>query len=226
MADKKEKKKGFSLSKNTDKKVKLKAGKLPVKRSINLATVGEEHIDMRLALPLILLIILLAAAFSKIFVVNRLMEMSEAQGKVASLQTQLDDSYKQIEAYTAETADYAHYTYADMTAEELSRTDREDVIDLIDRLVLPYASIGSFKISENILELPITSGTLQDINEIVQRLEEDPLVDFCMITTAQTLEQSEKTVGEEAQSWYESVTGQVTVYLNEKAEESQEDSGE
>ena len=44
---------------------------MPVKRSINFATVGEKPIDWRIAIPSIVLIIIIAGIISKIAVIDR-----------------------------------------------------------------------------------------------------------------------------------------------------------
>jgi hypothetical protein len=44
---------------------RLKRGRMPVKTSINLVPVNENKINLGIAIPAILLIILLAAAFRK-----------------------------------------------------------------------------------------------------------------------------------------------------------------
>ena len=52
-------------------KLKLASGHMPVKRSINFATVGEKPIDWRVAAPAIALIIVIAGMISKVAVYDR-----------------------------------------------------------------------------------------------------------------------------------------------------------
>lgn len=191
---------------------KPSARTLPVKRSINLATTGEKPIQAKTAIPAIVLIIVAAILLSKFFVVDRLMDMYRAQSEVSSLQSQLADAYRQLNSFGSMTDEYAHYTYSGMTSEEMTRTDRGAVMDLLQRTVLPQASMSSWSLNGNILTLNIARGSLQDINILAQELNEDPLVDFCTVTTASTFNQQNE-------SSPQGVVGQVLVYLNSTAEE-------
>ena len=185
---------------------------LPVKRSINLAAVGEKPIQVKLAVPAIVLIVVAAILLSKFFVVDRLLDMYRAQNEVSSLQSQLDDAYRQLNSFGDMTDEYAHYTYSGMTAEELARTDRGAVMDLLQRMVLPQAAMSSWSLTGNILTLNISRASLQDINLLAQELNEDPLVNFCTVTTASTNTSQQEGIPND-------VVGQVMVYLNSKPEE-------
>ena len=99
-----------------------------------------------------------------------------------------------------------------MTEEELNRVNRVDAIALINRIVLPKAVVNSWTIQGNEMSLIIGDNTLQNINLIVQALEKDELVDFCIVTNAATEEtlRSSSLSG----STTERVTAKITVYLN------------
>lgn len=212
MADAEKKKKSKSA------RGKARRGRVPMKTEINLAIVGEKHINGLIALPAVLLIILAAALFSKFLVIDRMMEVSAAEAEVARLQAQLDAGYAELTNY-GELADlYAHYTFSGMTQEELQRVDRGDVLDLLDRVVLPQAGVDSLTLSGNQMTLNMKSSTLQEINLLVQQLELEPMVDFCSVTTAV----SNETDGNRVKNAMEQVvvgddvvvTARVMVYLN------------
>ena len=59
-------------------KWKLSYGHMPVKRSINFATVGEKPIDWRIASPSIVLIVLIAMVISKVTVIDRFAALAAA----------------------------------------------------------------------------------------------------------------------------------------------------
>lgn len=206
-------KKGLSLRLG-GKGRKPSARSLPAKRSINLAATGEKPIKVKLAVPGVVLIVIAAILLSKFFVVDRLLDMYRAQGEVSTLQTQLDNAYQQLNSFGDMTEEYAHYTYSGMTAEELDRTDRGAVMDLLQRMVLPQAAMSSWSLNNNILTLNIARGSLQDINLLAQELNEDPLVNFCTVTTAAS-------AGSRLDESQTDVVGQVIVYLNSKPEEAE-----
>ena len=167
---------------------RLPRGKIPTKTEINLAVIGEKHINPLVAMPAILLIILLAALFGKFLVADRLAEVAAAQREVSNLQARLDAGYNELTDF-AELSDlYAHYTFSGMTQEEQTRVARGEVLSLIQRVVLPQAGIDSLSVTDNEMTLNMTGSTLQEINLLVQKLEADPLVNFCTVTTAESSE--------------------------------------
>lgn len=171
---------------------KRRRGHMPTKTEINLAIVGEEHINGLIALPAILLIILAATLFSKFLVIDRLREVSAAQAEVAALQRQLDAGYEELADYSELANLYAHYTFSGMTKEEQERIDRSEILDLLGRVVFPNAKIDSLSLSGNQMTLNMTSNTLQEINLLVQKLEDEPLVDFCSVSTAVSSEYDDR----------------------------------
>ncbi len=199
------------------KSQKVSARNMPVKRSINLAASGtQKPIKPGIALPAVAIIVVAAILLSKFLVVDRLLDVSRAQSEVASVQSQLDASYAKLASFGEMTDEYAHYTYSNMTAEEMARTDRVEVLDLIQRVVLPQATLSSWSVTGNILTLDISRANLQEINLMAQQLNADPLVNFCTVTTAATNDRSDQAG---AVPGY--VTGQVVVFLNSTAEEDE-----
>lgn len=192
------------------KKVKpVSRGKLPTKRTINLATVGEKPIRWYAALPSILLILALAALLSKFAVVDRYMALSRAQQQANSVAGQVADAHAIMDSYGELVDEYAHYTYSGMTPEELGLVDRVEVMRLLERVVLPQATVNSWTLHNNQLSLPMTGSSLEQINMIVQQLQAEPLVDFCTVSTAAT---NQVTMRDDVVTGGD-VTAQVTVYL-------------
>ncbi len=181
---------------------------MPVKRSINFIGVGEKRIQVGLAVPAIILILLAAAALSKFAVVDRLIAVSKAEQGVSRLRIELNDAYKTLESYGELADEYAHYTISAMTREELTRVDRSQVVELIQRVILPTTTSGTWTLTGNQLSLSITGKTLQEINLLVQSLNEEELVDFCTVRTAATDDEYYDNLDE-----YSTVTAQLSVYL-------------
>ncbi len=208
----------MALKRNeNNKKTKAPArGRLPVKRTINLATVGEKPVNPFIAVPAIVLIVVAAALFSKIAVIDRMVKVSQAQAEVSYLQSQIDAGYERIESFGELVEEYAHYTYSGMTEEELQRVDRDDVMEMLQRVVLPEAQVETWTLVGNELNLPITDTTLQKINLLVQQLNQEPMVDFCTVSTAATNDRNGSQVVSDANA---RVTAQVTVYLKQVEED-------
>ena len=191
-------------------------GAIPVKRSINLADIGQKPIKLGIAIPAILLILIAAVAFSKFAVADRLIAVSRAEGEVATLRSELDAGYRRLDSFGELTDLYAHYTFSGMTDEEVHRTDRAAVLNLIRDVVLPRVSVDSWSLKGNVLTIDMTGDTLQTINRTVQQIEASDIVSFCTVNTARTNDNTQNNIRSEADRLNEiaSVTAQVVVYLN------------
>ena len=195
--------------------------KLPVKRSVNLAGAGEKPMNMKIGIPAIILILIAAAALSKFGVIDRYAALSEAQGVVRSLNAEIKENYDKIERYADLEEKYAHYTYTGMTQEELSRVDRTETVKIIERVVLPAATLTGWSIKGNQLSLTVNAQTLQEINLLAQRLETEDLVDYCQVTTAATEALHEYVDGRPVfvEGAIYGVTAQITAFLSTPEEE-------
>lgn len=157
---------------------------MPSKRTINLAPIGVKKIDLRLAAGGILLILLLASAFGKFLVADRLNAVIRAEGEVTALQSDIQGAYRRIAGYGDLEAEYAHYTYSGMTKEELAMADRAEVVRMVQKETGEAARLISWNLSGNLLTLSVAASDLQDINRMVKNLGEFEIVDLCSVTTA------------------------------------------
>ena len=119
----------------------LLKGKMPTKRSINLVLVNENKINPLIAILGVLLVLVLAAVFNKFLVIDRLSAMSQAQGRVTRLQSDLDSAMDALDNIGDVGDTYAHYTLEGMTAAELNLVDRTLVLALVDS-ILPVVEPG------------------------------------------------------------------------------------
>ena len=194
--------------------------RVPVKRTINLATVGEKKQHWLLVIPGIALIVLAAAVFSKFLVIDRLQELSQAEGEVTALVQQIADTEARCEAFGELNDIYAHYTYSGMTAEELGRVDRVDAMELLERVVLPRTEVDNWTLSENTLTLSISGSTLEDINVTVQLLLAEDLVAYSYVTGARTVGETLSSSEEVRDS--ELVQANLVINLQQPPEEVEE----
>ena len=191
-------------------------GSLPVKRVINLAEVDKKTIDFRIASPAILLILAAAFLFGKFAVADRLIAVSRAEGEVAAVQRELDAAYRRLDSFGELSELYAHYTFSGMTDEEVHRTDRAEILNLLRDVILPRVSVDAWNVKGNVLNVTMTADTLEEINLTVQKVDADALVSFCTVNNAKTNE-NRRTVsrnGQEETFIETSVTAQVVAYLN------------
>ena len=187
-------------------RAKKPRGRLPSKRTLNLATVNIKRINWFVAIPLILLILVGAAALSKFAVLDRYAEVAVVQNDIAQLQEQLERGYEQIDGFGKLNQRYAHYSYADMTMEEMSRVDRVEVVRLLRRTVLPSVEVKSWTLSGNVLTLSANAGRLQDFSDLIQKLMKSDIVEYGAILDAATFE--DQTVTNTAEGDAEAVSAE------------------
>ena len=185
--------------------------RVPNKRSINLAEVGVKRINLKAAIPAVIIIAVLAVLVSKFGVIDRFVKVAEAEREVAELQERIETAHKRIAGYGELRDVYAHYTYSDMTEEELNRPDRVRIMALIKRVVMPRADIISWSVTGRQLKITLNAGTLEEINGIAQSLLGESMVDYCNISTAVT--DKDRAIATKG------VTADVIVYLTKALEE-------
>ena len=176
----------LAFGKKSEKKAGGKRGKLPVKRSINLAMTDEKPVNWKVGIPAFILILVAAFAFGKFAVADRLLEVNRAEAEVAALRTELNAAYDRLNSFGELTEIYAHYTYSGMTQDEISRADRASAIALIRRVILPRGQVSNWTLSGNVLTLNFVCDDLRVVNRTVRDIESDPHVNFCTVNTAAT----------------------------------------
>ncbi len=206
---------------------------IPSKKTINFANQGEKPLQLGIAIPAILLIFLAAAAFSKFLVIDRMAEVAAAEREVAELQSKVDTLYRELDEYDDLSELYAHYTYSGFTSEELNRAERTEVIRLIRTMVLPWSRISNWAVSGNLLTINLRGESLQQINLIAQQLEEQNIVDYCTVNTANSPDArgkvtttivNGKTVQTATADAVDNVNATIQVYLNSEAGVSKNES--
>ena len=159
-------------------------GKMPTKTSIKLVPQKESFLSKKSGIAKLAVGIVLALLLFVFFVIRPIVQLSTANAKIADLQSQLDAANKNIEKLGYIEEEYAHYTTEGMTAEELSRVDRTEVMDLVYKTVIKSGAVNSWSLSENRLSLQVTGASLEQLNQIAGRLEQEPIVDRCVINNA------------------------------------------
>lgn len=207
-------------------------GKMPTKRSINLVLINKNKINPLMALLGIILILALAAVFSKYMVIDRLNAMSKAQGRVQRVQSELDSVMDKLDNIGDISETYAHYTLEGMTSAELGLVDRLAVLALVDSILpeidegpdeedrekiianlfrpspvtgnealdkkreaarnkildqlipIPEYVVNKWSLTDNLLTLEVNGISLERLNLLGQQIESSPIVNTCVIVTA------------------------------------------
>lgn len=185
---------------------------LPVKKSINLIGEQKKTFNAKVAIPMILVFAILIGVCGKFLVVDKLVKVYDAQTEVANLQLVKAKAFEKLNSYGDLVETYEHYTYQDMTYEEMYRADRVKVLDLIEEKVNKN-NLLSLSLQENQCVIQINNVTLGMAKDIAADLKTSDLVDFCIVTNANT--------GSDVQyiSDNQIVVAQITIYLNERGYE-------
>lgn len=190
------------------KKKKKRVRHLPQKRSINMAKADRKRIKWRVILPVAFGTAVFLLAFLKFGVLDQFIRAEEIEREVVAIQDTINQRRAEIGQNEGIRVRYAHYSTSGMTADELGRADRGEVLRLLETFVLPQMPEISWSLNGNTLMLTITGRTLQEINLMAQLLSEEKLVDYCTVTAAAYNGGVAQAVLDEA------VNAKLVIYLN------------
>ena len=98
---------------------KIKKGKVPTKRYINVLPYKKQSFSLGKHWPVIVLIALIVILLGKFFVVDRLTAVARESNRLATIQEEMVNTNAQIDSLSDLEDMYAHYTISGMTEEEL-----------------------------------------------------------------------------------------------------------
>lgn len=163
---------------------KLNKGKLPTKTHINVLVEKKQTFSLRKNLPLLIIIAVLVLLLGKFLVFDRLAAVIKETNRVQTLQQELVDANARINDLQEVSDLYAHYTTSGMTAEELSLVDRVKAMRLIEDAFLRGNISKTWNLTGNVMTLEVNGPSLKDLNQLAEELEEDPIVERCVISAA------------------------------------------
>lgn len=162
----------------------VKMGDLPTKDFINIQIKKKQSFNMKKHLPIIIILALLFLVLCKFFVIDRLVEISEGTDRINAMHAELDKANKQISDLSDLEDDYAHYTTNGMTKEELSRVDRVKAMKMVDKAFTGGVKADSWNLTGNVMTLQVSGPSLSRLNKLAEDLEENSIVERCVISTA------------------------------------------
>ena len=188
-------------------------GKIPAKKTINLALVEEKKLNIPKAIFGILLILLLAGVFGKFLVWDRLNAMHQASGEAFQKKADLERLMAALDNYEGIEDTYAHYTLTGMTQEELGLVDRARILRMVEKVFQPEeGKILNWTVSGNVMTIDVSGKSLKYLNRISRKIEKYQIVDSCTITTANKNEIKDKK---------KDVKGRFLVYLQQPPEKEE-----
>lgn len=184
---------------NLDQEITLgrkSQGKMPTKTSINLVVKKESALKTRKGITWTIIGALAVVLLAGLLIVRPVLGLINERAKVEKLTSELEQINKEIGDNADIEKEYAHYTIEDMTPDELARVDRVSVMRLVDTVNKSGGSVTGFELSENVMVIKEQGSTLAELNNIAQTLEQQDIVERCVINSADKGKQN--TAGVEA----------------------------
>lgn len=194
----------FSLSSLKNRPTKIKAPR--PKYYLNLAGYNKKQVNPVKFGIIVAIVAILIILFAKFLVFDRFAELQRAESEAASLKSQIDANYAKIKELDGLSDEYAHYTFSGMSEDEMALVSRVDVMEMINRLIVPHATVSSWSLQGNTLSLTVNDTTLSMANHMVANMGAEPIVNYSFVQTAATDGSQELTPGSV-------VTAQITAYL-------------
>lgn len=187
----------------SDKKPTQKKVKIPTKTTLNLMIKEKSLASPSRLIPILLLIVVGAFAFSKFAVMDRLEKVNRQEAELAEMKRQLEMIQNAYADYDAIADEYSRYSY-----ENFDRTipDRIDVLEMLERWVMPVCKIQNLSINGRDLTMTIADITMDTVTYLNGVLTyEEEMVDRVFISSY---------VGaDKDQSNDRTVTATVSIYL-------------
>ena len=163
---------------------KIKKGKIPTKNYINVLVKKKQPFSIQKNLPLIIVLVIIFLVLFKFAMFDRLATIIIDTNKVSTMQEEIADINSKINAMKGVEDQYAHYTTSGMTAEELGRVDRVKAMKLINKQFMRANVCRSWNLTGNVMTLKVNGPSLRELNQTAAELEENDIVERCVISTA------------------------------------------
>lgn len=155
-------------------------GSAPSKSTMNLFQKEKSQIRLSVVIPCVVLILIAAALFAKFAVIDRFARLGELEAQLADEKAALDATRKSYADYNEVAEEYSRYNY---TGYDKSIADRLDVLALLEREVFPVAGVESLSVSGKTMSMTLRGLTLEQVSELLHKLEADPLVEHVTVST-------------------------------------------
>lgn len=168
----------------TEKKVSKKnAVVAPSKKTMNFVH-HQSSINLKKLVPVVLVILIVAAVFVKFGVLDPLDKKTAALNELSLKQEQLAAVEAKLSGYDELAKEYGRYSYGWMNETEVNLVSRMDVLGLIESRIANKAIIDNIAVNNNVLTLNIHGITLEQASSMVKNLEESPLVESASVYNA------------------------------------------
>ena len=159
----------------SEKKTVQRKVKFPTKKTLNLMIKEKTLASPTRLIPILLLIVVGALAFSKFAVADRLEKVNKEEAELATMKNQLELILNAFSDYDQVADQYSRYSY-----ENFDRTipDRIDVLEMLEEWFMPVCRIQSLSINGRDLTMTIADINMDTITYLTGVLTyEEPMVE-------------------------------------------------
>ena len=149
---------------------------------MNLCVSGSQELDLRSAVPVGLLLIVLVALFVKFGVVDQMAQVTEKQSELSQQQAILTADEAKLANYDKVEEEYDGYAVSTNSGSVSAIT----ALDLVDTYVAPSATVSSINLKDNKLTLTLTNVNLDTVGALTTTLQGRPIVSGVTVSTAAT----------------------------------------
>lgn len=153
------------------------------KSTMNLAF-HESSFRLSRVLPVILIIVIIAALFAKFGFIDMISKKTAAYAELGQKQEQMQSISTKLAEYDELAAEYGRYSYGWLTEDEAALVDRMAVLTIIEKTIDADATVQDMAVNKNVLIVNISGITLENTSALVNKLENDPLVKNVSVYTA------------------------------------------
>ena len=157
----------------------------PSKAYMNLMVEDRKTLEVRQAVPVGILLLVLVLAFAKFGVYDFYDRVNQKQAELSQQQQVLSGLEAELVDYDEVLAEYEAYESSRLSVDE-STVSATDALELVDRYIAPSARVASIDLEGNVLSLNLADITLDAVGSLVSTLDAQPMVASVSVSTAAT----------------------------------------
>ena len=163
-------------AKEMAKKAKKKGAVVaPSKKTMNFVH-HQSNVNYKRLIPVLLVLIIVAAVFAKVGILDQLDKKTAAYNELAQKQEMLAAVNSRLTGYAELEKEYGRYSYGWMNETEVNMVSRMDVLKLVEDKISKAAVIENLAVNNNVLTMNIHGITLEQASAMVKSLEQSDLV--------------------------------------------------
>ena len=157
----------------------------PSKTYMNLSVAKAGSRISTRSIPLIVVLVVILGLIIKFGVIDFYARVGQAEAALEQQRVQLEEMNTAIAGYDELLEEYESYD-TEHLAPDASTVSAMSVMEMVQKVVVPHASIESIDLSGNVLTMSVKDINLNSTSTLVNLLYQQPLVKSVTVSTAST----------------------------------------